>query len=107
MHLSLSTGRHLLDVGFITILKSNLYTVQTTVNTTENIYSHAQETTQFNPAYFNWNISDSGGIVCKLDIPQHRFEGKGCSRELTTVVTAEPTLGGVPNYAPLLRSGID
>ena len=47
------------------------------------------------PSYFNCIISVTGGTVCRLDIPQHRFEGKGCSRELTTVVTAEPTLGGV------------
>ena len=66
VHLSLSTGRHLLGVRFITILKSNLYTAQTIVNTTENIYSHAQETTHLNPVYFNWNIFVTGGIVCRL-----------------------------------------
>lgn len=53
MHLSLSTGRHLLGVQLITILKSNLYTAQTIANTAENnIYSHAQETTALQPSVF-------------------------------------------------------
>ena len=51
MHLSLSTGRHLLGVRVKTNVKSNLYTAETIVNTTENIYSNAQETTHLNPVY--------------------------------------------------------
>jgi len=64
--------------------------------TRQKIFTRTHKTQlHFKPVYFNWNISVTDGIACRLDIPQHRLEGKGCSRGLTTVVTAEPGLRGL------------
>jgi hypothetical protein len=61
LHDLLYTGRHWLDLSFITSLKSNLCTVLTTQNAIENncINSHAQTEHDCTSAEctFNWNTS--------------------------------------------------
>jgi len=63
LHLSLSTGHHLLSVRFKTSLQSNLCTTVTRQSITENIYiyiyinSHAQDNCNSAQCIFKWNTS--------------------------------------------------
>ena len=60
--LSLSTGRHVPDVSFITSLKSHLRTALTTQNTRENnctTHRHKKRP-QFSRCICNWNTSVTG-----------------------------------------------
>ena len=62
----------MLHVSFITILKSNLRTVLTTENTTENncVIVHAQNRLQSDQRIFNWNTIVSGQKLRMVDFPQ-------------------------------------
>jgi hypothetical protein len=76
--------RYLLDVSFITSLKSNLCTALTTRNTTENItvfISHAQNTTALQPNLFLTGIHQ---LLVTNKGPSPFLSAKNCQGQLQT-----------------------
>lgn len=81
---SLSTGRHFLRGQLVTNPKSDLCTVLTRWNTTENnINSHAQHTNVFQSLYFKWN---KNRLLFINTLRFDRCQGHNCPPGSTNVV---------------------